>query len=69
MTDSTIVHLRTNVEGSPISVVLTASEAHDSTAYADQMDEWNRDPGMLLTNRGSDNDAIHYVRMRPRHAA
>jgi len=55
---STKIHLRTNAEGLPIGVVLTAGEAHDSTAYIDLMGERDRDPNVLLADRAYDNDAI-----------
>jgi IS5 family transposase len=55
---STKVHLRANAVGLPIGVVLTAGEAHDTTAYADLMDERDSDPGFLLGDRGYDSDEI-----------
>ena len=38
---------------------MTPGEAHDSTAYAELMDERDSDPGILLADRGYDSDAIH----------
>lgn len=55
---STKVHLRANAEGLPIGVALTPGEAHDATAYGDLMAERDSDPGVLLADRGYDNDAI-----------
>ena len=55
---STKIHLRTNAEGLPIGIILSPGEAHDSTAYADLMDERDSDPGILLADRGYDSDAI-----------
>ncbi len=55
---STKIHLRANAEGLPIGIILSPGEAHDSTAYADLMDERDSDPGILLADRGYDSDAI-----------
>ncbi|WP_240314197.1 IS5 family transposase [Acidiphilium sp. JA12-A1] len=55
---STRIHLRANAEGLPIGIILSPGEAHDSTAYADLMDERDSDPGILLADRGYDSDAI-----------
>jgi transposase len=55
---STKIHLRTNAHGLPIGLTLTPGEAHDSTAYADLMEERDSDPGILLAGRGYDSDAI-----------
>lgn len=55
---STKIHLRTNADGLPIGIILSPGEAHDSTAYADLMDERDSDPGVLLADRGYDSDAI-----------
>ena len=42
----------------PIGIILSPGEAHDSTAYADLMEERDSDPGILLADRGYDSDAI-----------
>jgi hypothetical protein len=55
---STKIHLRAKAADLPIGVVGSAGEAHDCTAYADLMDERESDPGVLLTDRGYDSDAI-----------
>ncbi|WP_207540910.1 transposase [Sabulicella rubraurantiaca] len=44
--------------GLPIAVVLTPGEAHDLTAYGALMAERDRDPGVLLGNRGYDSDSL-----------
>ena len=55
---STKIHLRTDAHGLPIGLTLTPGAAHDSTAYAELMNERDSDPGILLTDRGYDSDAI-----------
>ncbi len=56
---STKIHLRANAEGLPIGVALTPGQAHDRTAYDDLMAERDSDPGVLLADRGCDNERHH----------
>ena len=54
------MHLRCNAVGLPIGVVLTEGEAHDSTAYDELMEQRDRDPGVMLADKGYDSDAIRH---------
>jgi transposase len=50
--------LRCNAIGLPIAALLSAGQAHDSTAYQALMAERDSDPGAMLADKGYDSEAI-----------
>ncbi len=55
---SSKIHLRVNAAGLPIAATLTPGETHDVRAYDDLMVLRDRDPGLMLADKGYDSDAL-----------
>lgn len=55
---STKINARTNAEGLPIGIVITAGQAHDVTAYPALMQEVDDDPQQMLADKGYDSDDV-----------
>jgi transposase len=55
---STKINARTNAEGLPIGIVITAGQAHDVTAYPALMQEVDDDPQQMLADKGYDSDGV-----------
>lgn len=52
------MHLRTDVEGLPVAVLLTPGEARESTVHSDPMAAHDVNPDVLLADRRYARDAI-----------
>lgn len=52
------IHARTNGEGLPLDLVITAGEVHDATAYNELIDSAETRPKVLIGDKAYDSDAI-----------